>query len=70
MLAGNLFKWLALYHEAPDDDSWAWRSFPDGEKWKQAVRIYGNQTVDVLMKEKWMREVNRTKSRNEKERSS
>jgi hypothetical protein len=64
MLAGNLFKWLTLYHEAPNDDSWAWRSFLDGEKWKRAVKIHGNQTVDVLMKEQWMREVNRTKSRN------
>jgi hypothetical protein len=64
MLAGNLFKYLTLYHEAPNDDSWSWRSFPDGEKWKQAVKIHGNDTVDVLMIEKWIREANRTKPNN------
>jgi hypothetical protein len=64
MLAGNLFKWLTLYGEAPNDDSWTWRSFPDGKKWQRAVKIYGNRTVDVLMKQKWMRELNKTKSKN------
>jgi hypothetical protein len=49
VIGGNLFKWFALYNMAPPDDSWAWRWFPDGQKWKEAVSKYGNGTVDVVV---------------------
>jgi hypothetical protein len=49
VIGGNLFKWFALYNMAPPDDSWAWRWFPDGQKWKQAVARYGNRTVHVVV---------------------
>jgi hypothetical protein len=48
-LLGNLFKWYHLYNEAPDNDSWAWRSFPDGAQWKAAVAKFGNRTVEVTL---------------------
>jgi hypothetical protein len=48
-LLGNLFKWYTLYNEAPDDDSWAWRSFPDGAQWKAAVARFGNRTVELTL---------------------
>jgi hypothetical protein len=49
MLLGNLFKWFTLYNAAPSDDSYAWRVSPDGEKWKRAVKLYGNRTVDLMV---------------------
>lgn len=60
MLAGNLFKYFALYNEAPPDDSWMWSSFPDGEKWRQAVKTHGARAVDILMEEKMQTELNQT----------
>jgi hypothetical protein len=48
-LLGNLFKWYNLYNEAPGDDSWAWRSFPDGVQWKDAVAQFGNRTIEVTL---------------------
>jgi hypothetical protein len=48
VIGGNLFKYFTLYNMAPPDDSWAWRWFPDGQKWKEAVAKYGNRTVDVV----------------------
>jgi hypothetical protein len=55
MLLGNIFKWFALYNAAPSDDSYAWRVFPDGEKWRQAVKVLGNRTVDIVLEKerKW-----------------
>jgi hypothetical protein len=49
VIGGNLFKSFTLYNTAPPDDSWAWRWFPDGPKWKEAVKQYGNRTVDVVV---------------------
>jgi hypothetical protein len=49
MLLGNIFKWYALYNAAPSDDSYAWRVFPDGDKWKRAVQMFGNRTVDLMV---------------------
>jgi hypothetical protein len=49
MLLGNLFKWFTLYNAAPHDNSYAWRVFPDGKKWRKAVKMFGNRTVDVMV---------------------
>lgn len=49
LIAGNLFKWFTLYGHAPADDSWVWTWFPYGEKYKQAVKLYGNRTFDVMV---------------------
>jgi hypothetical protein len=57
LLLGNLFKWFTLYNAAPPDDSYAWRVFPDGEKWRQAVRVYGNRTVDVMVEAEGKRQL-------------
>jgi hypothetical protein len=62
-LLGNLFKWYNLYTEAPDNDSWAWRSFPDGAQWKAAVAKFGNRTVEVTLEtERKKRMVSATKN--------
>jgi hypothetical protein len=49
LIAGNLLKWFTLYGHAPADDSWAWRWFPYSEKYKQAAKVYGNRTFDVMV---------------------
>jgi hypothetical protein len=57
MLLGNIFKWFTLYNAAPSDDSYAWRVFPDGEKWRQAVRLLGNRTVDIVLEKERKRQL-------------
>lgn len=57
MLLGNLFKWFNLYSEFPPDDSYAWKVFPDGEQIKQAVKIYGNQAVDIAVEMETVKEL-------------
>jgi hypothetical protein len=57
MLLGNLFKWFTLYNAAPSDDSYAWRVFPDGEQWRQAVKVLGNRTVDIILEKQRKREL-------------
>jgi hypothetical protein len=57
MLLGNIFKWFTLYNAAPSDDSYAWRVFPDGEKWRQAVKVFGNRTVDVILEKEKKRQL-------------
>jgi hypothetical protein len=49
LIAGNLFKWFTLYQSAPSDNSWVWTWFPYGEKYRQAVKLYGNRTFDVMV---------------------
>jgi hypothetical protein len=49
LIAGNLFKWFTLYHRAPADDSWVWKWFPYGERYRKAVKLYGNRTFDVMV---------------------
>jgi hypothetical protein len=49
LIAGNLFKWFTLYKQAPADNSWVWRWFPYGEKYRQAVKLYGNRTFDIMV---------------------
>lgn len=49
LIAGNLFKYFTLYNQAPPDDSWVWRWFPYGEKYRQAVKKYGNRTFDIMV---------------------
>jgi hypothetical protein len=41
MLPGLLWRYHILYNEMPPDDSWIWRHYPDGEKWKIDVQILG-----------------------------
>lgn len=55
LLPGNLMKWDYLYQEAPLDDSWIWREFPDGAFWKELVHEFGptkavDESVTRLMK--------------------
>ena len=47
-LAGNLVKWFSLYGKGPAPNSWAYKFFPDGEMWKDAVQKYGAQAVDKI----------------------
>jgi hypothetical protein len=58
ILGGNLFKWIELYNETPPANSWAWKWFPDGRKWKMAVDQFGVHAVHaaVTMETKLMNE--------------
>jgi hypothetical protein len=46
LLAGNLHKWINLYNATPQDSSWIWSFFPDGEVFKQAIEDYGMEVVE------------------------
>lgn len=37
LLGGNIVKWKSLYNETPDESSWVWKWYPDGEKWLKIV---------------------------------
>lgn len=54
---GNLFKWYQLYNQGPPDNSWLWRSFPDGQKWKDVNAALGNRTVDDTLRTERMRQL-------------
>lgn len=40
-LAGHLTNWETLYGHSPDELSWIWLVFPDGQRWRAAVREFG-----------------------------
>jgi len=50
-LAGNLIKWFSLYGKGPEPNSWAYKFFPDGDMWKDAVQKYGAKAVDEVTQE-------------------
>ena len=41
LLPGILWKYHVLYNELPDADSWIWRHYPDGERWREAIEEMG-----------------------------
>ena len=48
LLAGMLFKSLRLYNETPPENSWIYEWFPDGDVWRQGVKLYGSKVVDIF----------------------
>jgi hypothetical protein len=50
LLSGNLIKWFTLYgsNGVPSQDSWVWRFFPGGERWKKLVIKYGENAVEEM----------------------
>jgi hypothetical protein len=64
LLAGNILKWYTMYNEVPSASSWVWSFFPEGDKWRQAVEMYGNQSIDAMVKKyrtkEWTRAPPRT----------
>ena len=50
-LAGNLFRWYRLYNVAPDDSSWVWQWFPDGQIWNIGVKLFGSEVVNRITQE-------------------
>jgi len=51
-LPGNLLKWFTLYGSdgVPEQDSWVWRDFPAGQRWKELVGQYGEKAIDEMVK--------------------
>lgn len=47
-LAGHTLKWTFLYNDLPSPDSWVWKFYPDGERWKS--EYYGEDADNVIMK--------------------
>mmetsp|Transcript_44937 Transcript_44937/g.94287 ORF Transcript_44937/g.94287 Transcript_44937/m.94287 type:complete len:944 (+) Transcript_44937:218-3049(+) len=50
-LGGNVFRWDRLYGKVPNDDSWVWSWFPDGQLWEAAARTSGEKAVNELTKQ-------------------
>ena len=38
LLAGLLASWLVMYNDIPDESSWIWEWYPDGQDWRQSVK--------------------------------
>ena len=51
LLPGQLMRWINLYNRIPVNDSWVWRWFPDGEKWRDSALRYGPKAVDVITRQ-------------------
>eukprot|EP00580_Thalassiosira_gravida_P010502 CAMPEP_0201632570 /NCGR_PEP_ID=MMETSP0493-20130528/6173_1 /ASSEMBLY_ACC=CAM_ASM_000838 /TAXON_ID=420259 /ORGANISM="Thalassiosira gravida, Strain GMp14c1" /LENGTH=907 /DNA_ID=CAMNT_0048104123 /DNA_START=148 /DNA_END=2871 /DNA_ORIENTATION=+ len=51
-MAGNLVKWFYLYgpEGVPSQDSWVWRVFPEGQRWKELVGQHGENAVEETVK--------------------
>ena len=52
-LAGNLIKWISLYDTVPKQDSWVWKHFLAGHKWKVHVAKYGTDSLRALVDMKY-----------------
>ena len=50
-LAGNIMKWHHHYSRVPGDSSWVWSYFPDGDMWKSAVAIVGENAISRVSKQ-------------------
>jgi len=52
-LPGNLLKWFYLYGAkgVPASDSWVWKHFPAGDRWKQLVYRHGSNAVREMAKQ-------------------
>ena len=50
-LPGNLLKWFTLYGSEgiPSDDSWQWKYFSGGERWKKLVDEYKENAVEEMV---------------------
>lgn len=56
LLAGNLLKWFTLYGSdgIPDRDSWVWKFFPAGDRWKHLVLEHGDSAMKHIQSTKEM----------------
>lgn len=75
LLAGNLLKWFTLYGSdgVPGGDSWVWKFFPAGDRWKNLVMQYGENATKQMVLQSTNElysayEVNRTASSNKFDR--
>ncbi|CAB9505195.1 expressed unknown protein [Seminavis robusta] len=50
LLPGNILRWYALYNTVPGEFSWVWAWFPDGRKWRNAIRKHGKNAVAEMTK--------------------
>ncbi len=41
LLPGILWRYHILYGEMPGADSWVWRHYPDGERWREVIEERG-----------------------------
>ena len=50
-LPGNLIKWFTLYGSGgvPADNSWQWKFFPGGDRWKKLVTVYNVRAVEEMV---------------------
>lgn len=50
-LPGNLIKWFSLYGSEgiPADNSWVWKYFPGGDRWKKLVDKYSVNAVKEMV---------------------
>jgi hypothetical protein len=50
-LLGPLLRWITLYNETPQPQSWVWWNVPDGLVWLKGTYNYGLNVVDALTAE-------------------
>ena len=51
LLPGHLFRWIKEYNVTAPDESWIWSWYPDGAKWKNAVKHNWLKAFNVVTKQ-------------------
>lgn len=51
LLPGHVFRWMILYGRVPDESSFFWKFFPDGDFWRAAVAQYGVDAVEQVARQ-------------------
>jgi hypothetical protein len=49
-LAGFIYKWTVLYKKLPPMESWVYEAYPDGDFWKEMIKMYGLTAFDEVHK--------------------
>ncbi|GKY98768.1 hypothetical protein MPSEU_000833000 [Mayamaea pseudoterrestris] len=50
-MAGQLLRWNGLYGKVPENTSWVWKHYDDGDFWREAVRAHGANAVAAVTSE-------------------
>jgi hypothetical protein len=49
LLRGLIYRWITLFGTIAHPESWAWKWFPDGPRWLQAVEKFGINVLNMMI---------------------
>jgi hypothetical protein len=48
LLRGLIFRWWLFYQSLPEDTSWVWKWYPDGDIWREGVAKCGPEVINRI----------------------